>query len=331
MRREKKQNIPSTEDIKRLSLYLDRERKFYFTELKTNYTYNNWVKLSKLVMASIIVFNRRRTGETQNILMSDFFNSESINENSNLEIFATLTDKAKEVVKKYSRMKIRGKKGRTVPVLLKPGIDECVELLIRYRTAGISPLNEYLLALPTISENRARVIDACHLLRKFSVMCGAEDPKSLRGTNMRKHIASMCIGMELNDTVVAEVAEFMGHHEEVQREYYRHNTLDRQVVKMSQLLETAQGHGNDNEDDNDDEIENDDDDFDGDCSTKGVDMPLDVSSDFADIDSQPSNSDKCETPNPNKATPSLKRKMPSNESGVDTTHEDEYIPQSKLA
>lgn len=44
-------------------------------------------------MASIILFNRRRTGETQNIRIIDFLGKESMDENSNLEMFATLSDK----------------------------------------------------------------------------------------------------------------------------------------------------------------------------------------------------------------------------------------------
>lgn len=147
-------------------------------------------------------------------------------------------------------MKIRGKKGRTVPVLLKPDIVDCIELLLHYRTAAkISPQNDYLFALPTLSENKIKVIDACGLLRKFSVMCEAVDPKRLRGTNMRKHMATMCIGMELNDSLVADVANFMGHNESIHREYYRHNTIDREVVKMSQLLEAAQSSDSKNNND----------------------------------------------------------------------------------
>lgn len=58
--------------------------------------------------------------------------------------------RAKKLVKKYSRMRIRGKKMCTVTVLLKPDIDKCINLLISYRKKfGISDKKEFLFALPS--------------------------------------------------------------------------------------------------------------------------------------------------------------------------------------
>lgn len=58
--------------------------------------------------------------------------------------------------------------------------------------------------------------------------------------------------MELNDSVVADLAKFMGHAEKVHREYYRQNNIDREVVQMSRLLEAALGNDDDESDtDND--------------------------------------------------------------------------------
>lgn len=255
--RNKKQNIPTTEDVKALAQFLDRERKLYYTKLQLGFDYNTWVKLAELTMASVIVFNRRRTGETQNILKDEFENRECIDEKSNLQGFSALSDEAKAVAKKFSRLTIRGKKTRLVHALLKPGIVECLDLLVQFRTeAEIPDTNEYLFALPSINDLRPKVIDACYLLRKFSSMCGAKNPSSLRGTNMRKHIASLCIGLELNDALVAEVAKFMGHHEKIHRDFYRHNTIENEVVKMSNLLNIAQG-GDDSDDDDCNESDDD--------------------------------------------------------------------------
>lgn len=72
MRREKQLNIPTTEDIKKFSMYLDREREQCFNELSENYSFDKWSHLMDLTVTSIIVFNRRRTGEVQNIQLKDF-------------------------------------------------------------------------------------------------------------------------------------------------------------------------------------------------------------------------------------------------------------------
>lgn len=245
MRREKQEKIPSTDDIKKFAEFIGKERQQYFNELSAKFSFQNWFKLAELTMASIIIFNRRRTGEVQNILSVDFTNRESINENT--ELFKSLSEQSKQIARRYSRMKIRGKKARTVAVLLTTEIDQCIQLLVQHRkNAKIAEHNHYLFALPTCYEFQIRVVDAVSAIRKFSELCGAADPQSLRGTTMRKHMATICISMELNDNSVAELADFMGHHEKIHREYYRQNPIEGEIVKISQLLEKAQGV-NDNE------------------------------------------------------------------------------------
>lgn len=261
-RREKNHKIPSKNDVRLLSEFLNSERKTCFDEITANFSTENWVKLSELTLASIIVFNRRRVGEAQNILMSNFHGRESI-ETSNEELFRSLSEEAKKVARRFTRMKIRGKKGSNVNVLLKADITSCLELLLNYRErAGVSPSNPFLFALPSSPfDTRIKVVNACRVLATISVQCGAEDPSTLRGTNLRKHLATTCMAMELSDDMVSELAKFMGHAESVHREYYRHNTIDREVVKIANLLEAAQGIDQDFDDsvsDDDDSVSDDD-------------------------------------------------------------------------
>lgn len=262
-RREKNHKIPSKNDVRLLSAFLNSERKTCFDGITANFSTENWVKLLELTLASIIVFNRRRVGEAQNILTSNFLRRESI-ETSNEELFGSLSEEAKKVARRYTRMKIRGKKGSNVNVLLKADISSCLELLLNYRErAGVSPSNPFLFALPSSPfDTRIKVVNACRVLATISVQCGAEDPSTLRGTNLRKHLATTCMAMELNDDMVSELAKFMGHAESVHREYYRHNTIDREVVKIANLLEAAQGIDQDFDDsvsDDDDSLSDDDD------------------------------------------------------------------------
>ncbi len=251
MRREKVIKMPTTEDVKRLNRYLKVERTKCFSNLKEKYSYFNWLRLAEFTMASIIIFNRRRTGETQNIVVKDFELREMLSAKSTPE-FAALSEEDKKVASTYCRMQIRGKKGRKVPVLLTPDVTECLDLLVLYRaTAGVPEFNKVLFGLPSFYDERIKVIDACMLMRKFSVLCGASDPESLRATEMRKHMASMCIAMNLNDTVVSQVADFMGHRDNIHNDIYRINPFDNQVVQMSKVLTTALGDDDDDDDDDD--------------------------------------------------------------------------------
>lgn len=239
--RQRKVILPSSDDVKLLADYIDAERIACFSELSESFTFKNWRRLTELTMSSIIVFNRRRAGDTQNILDEDFETKEIYNEDTNGELLSSLPEQSKQIANQYSRMKVRGKLNRTVPVLLKADVEECLTLLIAHRQdAGVPPENGFLFGLPSKVDFH-RVVDAGRVLKKFAKACGAKKPLLLTATNLRKHLATICVSLQLSDTSVADVAEFMGHAEKVHREYYRQNTIDRQIVQMSQLLEVAQG------------------------------------------------------------------------------------------
>lgn len=254
--RKKDHKIPSKEDVRVLSAFVTCERTKCLNELSANYSLENWKKLSELIIASIIVFNRKRVGESQNTLIEDFERRETIDQTSNEELYASLSEESKKVAICYSRMKVRGKKGFTnVNVLLDADVTNCINVMLFYRQrAGIPLHNKYLFGWPSPpGEKRIKVVNACYVLSKLSTMCGAKDPTTLRGTNLRKHFATACMAKELNDDMVGEVAKFMGHREAVHREHYRHNTIDREIVKIAQLLLAAQGI-EENEDDCSDSV-----------------------------------------------------------------------------
>lgn len=250
MRRRKQENIPTMDDVKLLMGYINAELTSSFEALSNCYSEDEWMKLAKFIVAWIIVFNRRRVGEVQNITVEEFLCRQSVDDESNEQMMSTMSEDAKAVARKFKRMKIRGKLGRTVPVLLKPIVDKAINLLLSYRQeAGISIDRQFLFELPSSSAMNVKIVNACEVLRNLSILCGAANPSSLRGTTLRKHMATTCISLELNDALVSEVADFMGHAEKIHRQYYRKNPLEREVVQMAQLLEAALGK--DLNDDND--------------------------------------------------------------------------------
>ena len=84
---------------------------------------------------------------------------------------------------------------------------------------------------------------ACLLMKQFSSNCGAKSPDRLRGTTLRKHLATKSSLMNLGESDVTDLANFLGHAEKNHREHYRLPVLTREISKMSQLLEKAQGSG----------------------------------------------------------------------------------------
>lgn len=178
-RRGKKPNIPTTEDIRRLSQYLDKEREARHLQLTEKYTYQAWLNLAQLTLVSILVFNRRRAGEMRNIAISDFRDREIIADQCDM-ILEILREQTNDDIK--SRMEIRGKLGRTVPVLLKHSWEDCIDTLIRYRKkAGLPQNNDFLFAVPTQSW-KVKTINVWAALNSFATACGAENPSSLKVT-----------------------------------------------------------------------------------------------------------------------------------------------------
>ena len=246
--RQKKVILPSTNDIRTLTDYLDCEMEHSFNKLSESYSFEEWYKLSQLTMTAIIAFNRRRTGEIQNILVEDYLNPEKIDEKTDPELYASLSVKSKAIANKYVRISIRGKKGRPVPVLLYPQLVKNLDLFLKHRTEAKVPSgNIYLFGLPCYNKKRTKVIDACEAMRKFSSLCGAVMPETLRGTELRKHIATKCVTLNLKDNEVTDLANFMGHSEKIHKEIYRQPIKSREIIGISRLLEAARGEEDDSD------------------------------------------------------------------------------------
>lgn len=242
----KKVNIPLTDDIKKLNTYLIKKRRFLFEKLLSAFDFNIWRQLAEVTLTSVQVFNRRRAGELERTLVSDFLNYQSINEDFSSEFFQSLSEESKKVAELFVRFTIRGKLNRTVPVLLNQELTSIINLLVEHRKeAGIDENNTYLFALPGKPTSH---LNACNLLRKFSILCGAKFPARLRGTNLRKHMATYSITLNLNEQQVDDLANYMGHSEKIHKDHYRMPILARDVTAMAKLLCRAQGDSDYEED-----------------------------------------------------------------------------------
>lgn len=137
------------------------------------------------------------------------------------------------------RILLRGKLARPVPVLLDREMKDCIDLLLQYRKeANIPEGNPYIFSLPGYDKKRFKYIRACDLLRTYSVDCM---PHRLRGTKLRKHIATKCITLNLSEPDVTELANHLGHDKSIHMQHYRQSIPQIEVVKMSRLLNIAQG------------------------------------------------------------------------------------------
>lgn len=245
LKRKKKIVLPTQKDLRRLHQYLKKEREEAMIKLQSGFTELAYNNLKNATLTSIQFSNCKRAGEIERLTLEDCENIQELNEETNPDGYSKLSKESKEYVQKYSRILIRGKRNRTVPILLTGELRNCIKILIQFRkNASIRQKNPYLFALPY---SQYGFISACEILRKFSHECNAEDPETLRGTLFRKQLATTCIMFDLKEYEVGDLAKFMGHDDKIHKDHYRQPVLERDLINVAKLLEKAQGiyEGND--------------------------------------------------------------------------------------
>jgi len=92
---------------------------------------------------------------------------------------------------------------------------ESIETILKYRKmAGVFSKNPYLFSIPS-NKKRFKYLKACRLMREQSAVCGVENDQVIRGTNLRKHIATKCLALNLSENEVSHIAKFFGHHQDI--------------------------------------------------------------------------------------------------------------------
>lgn len=238
--RQKKILLPTQKDISALNKYIKQNSSDAYHTLQQSYSFKTWKKLASYTLVSLQLFNRRRAGEMERAKVCDFNSYQSAEDDVNKDIQSNFSKNDESVAHNYIRFCIRGKLNRSVPVLANNFNFKCLELIVKFRQkAGVPEDNPYLFGLPNSRGGIQRYLSACQLLRKYSVACGAQFPERLRGTELRKHLATRSAVLDYDDTQVSELANFMGHAEAIHRTHYRLSLPTRQIVKTSKILEGA--------------------------------------------------------------------------------------------
>ena len=144
-----------------------------------------------------------------------------------------LTPFERKMCEFFTRVEIRGKRGRMVPVLLKPAMVTAMELLAEVReSCGVPNENVFLFARPeALSAYRGG-----ECLQKYAKLCGAEHPEALTSTKLRKHIATMSQVLNLEENESDQLADFLGHDIRIHRQFYRLPQGTLQLARMSKVL-----------------------------------------------------------------------------------------------
>ena len=234
--------IPLADDIKIFSDHLKAKASEYFKEIEdtqdTDVSVYVWTKLNSIVLAQLILFNRRRSGEVSRMKVSHYMAKQTADYGSQLDTI--LSGFEKKLCFMMPRIEIEGKRGRTVAVLFPQYTVHTIDLLLKTRGTIVKNENPYL--FPAVHYGSASHIRGSDSLRKLAAECGATAPQRLRSTNLRKHIATMSQVLNLKENELDILANFMGHDIRVHREFYRLPEATVQVAKVAKLL-LAMEHG----------------------------------------------------------------------------------------
>ncbi|GAA6078014.1 uncharacterized protein LOC125141181 isoform X1 [Tachysurus ichikawai] len=223
--------LPFTKDVQKLHTFLDKTQDECIKQLSSVSSTKYWSELAKTILTQIILFNRRREGEVSSMPLSAFLTRDTTD--PHVEVDWALSEVEKKLCRHFSRIVIRGKRGRPVPVLLTPKMLGALELLVKSRdTCGVLKENVYLFARPT-AMSHYRGSDC---IRNFAKHCGADSPYALTSTKLRKQAATLSTVLNLRDTDLDQLANFLGHDIRIHREYYRLPEKTLQLAKVSKVL-----------------------------------------------------------------------------------------------
>lgn len=241
--RKKVEILPTKEEIKSFLTFLTKSRdEALATLLKTGFSASLWDQLLESTILYLMVFNRKRPGDIGSFKLS-YYNLRQDIRKSLPDSFANLDKAAASLASYYKHIYIKGKKNRTVSLLLDPSSEKAVDYIIEYRKErGVPEKNPYLFGLPSVIGSR---IEEYRMPRVYLLMCkykkksGIAVDKNITATLLRKQVATVCNELNLPPAVREALANFMGHNINIHNKFYRQDDVLTAVTKVSGLLENA--------------------------------------------------------------------------------------------
>lgn len=229
--------LPSNKDITKLREYLNSIRDSCLNKLKEEFNFQDWKNLGETSLLLLLIFNRRRQGEVSKMEIISFRSRKFVNEND--DSFKELPDSSKENARNYVRFIVSAKRDNDGTVILHKDFVYGLERFLELRdAAGVPSSNPFVFGLPPTSGGRQRYMEAYILIKKYSEQCGAAEPETLRGTTLRKQIATKCADDGIPAAEVEDLTRHLSHRTEVHRSHYRQPAF-RDFVYLSQRLETV--------------------------------------------------------------------------------------------
>lgn len=221
----KTQLLPLVEDVVKMNAYLQKKAE----EIRKSWSNERCGEFTKLCLAQIILFNRKRSGEAERMTVESFHAAKSGGQIDSV-VKSCLSEFEKHLCHTHLRVEILGKRGRKVPVLLTREMQRNVEILLRERQFT----SKFLFARVGSHTNSSYRGSDC--IREFAQKSGAKSPATITSTKLRKQLATLAQVLNLKENSQDILATFQGHDIRVHREFYRLPDDALEVAKVSKLL-----------------------------------------------------------------------------------------------
>ena len=231
--------MPLTNDIKLFLQFLSDAIAENVKELKEIKTMDSWMKLSKNVLAFLIVFNRRREGEVSKVELKTYTEKPNYDSMETDTIVKSLSATEQYLCRNYSYMSTVGKRNQRVPIVYPQLIEDALKSLVENREmVGIHKNNKFLFANSVLSHHRGSK-ELNDLVGKCN---GLQKPHLMKSTKLRKHVATVAQILVLNGDELGHLSNHLGHSEAVHKEFYRQqeSVIEKtHITKMLELVNTG--------------------------------------------------------------------------------------------
>ena len=238
----KKVKVPKTADLQKVAKYLTNEVTCSVQKIKNimkdqanngesmDVDYASYRRLQKVVEVRLLLFNKRRPREVSKITVDRI---DDHHETQIDEFAEHLSSLEKKLIENLEVVKISGKRGRFVPLIIPPECQEGLRLILSLRKNFIPPSNVYVFARRTHSTymNAGQILTK--ILRELKDL---ESPDDVRATKLRKYTATVIQMLSLKQYQLEWVAEHLGHNIDIHKDFYRVQEANVELCKVSRLL-----------------------------------------------------------------------------------------------
>ena len=191
----------------------------------------NYAEMKQIVIADLVSFNKKRDREVSGIQRTDMIKQRHLatartQTDSEMITFTEVEDVFR---KAYTLLRLPGKGGKFVPVLVPPKTMKVIDIMIE---------DEHLKSDNFFfqTEGGQQHYRSYDVLNKFAEEFGLEDKTVFRSTKLRKFLATAAQFLDLPSHHRTWVADFLGHDLAVHDKYYRMHTDAVNLSKMTKLL-----------------------------------------------------------------------------------------------